>query len=69
MEDIGAVLKAAGWSDDIIKAFLDPSITVVNPVPMSVYITNTFSNEVDEINLSKKMDSTSLVISCPQGTK
>lgn len=68
MDSIGAVLKAAGWNDDLIKAFLDPSITVVNSVPMSVYITNINSEEVNDIILPQKMDSTSLVISRPQET-
>lgn len=61
-ETVKAALKAAGWSDDTINTFLNPDIEVVNPVPMSTYITNAFSDEVDAINLPQRMDSTSLTI-------
>ncbi len=66
MEDIRAILKAAGWSDDTIQAFFDPNVTVINPVPTSAYTSNAFSEEYDDMNLPKRIDSTSLVICCSQ---
>lgn len=60
-ETVKAALKAAGWSDDTINAFLYPDIAVVNPVSTSTYIPNAFPDEVDTINLPL-MDSTSLTI-------
>ena len=60
-ETVKAALKAAGWSDDLINAFLKPDTTVVNPVSTSTYIPNAFPDEVDVINLPL-IDSTSVTI-------
>ena len=64
MDDIRTALISAGWSDEVIRSFLQPDINVVCPIPMSAYVVDTHVENYDDLAIPRKMDSSTLVFSC-----
>lgn len=58
MESIEAVLKQAGWSNDIIKTFIRPDIDVVSPISLSAYVVDTFAEQFNDYDLPQISDFT-----------